>query len=91
MASGGYPGNYPKGKVIAGLDEVARLPGTKVFHAGTASAGGHTVTSGGRVLGVTALGTDLRQARAAAYAGVERITFEGAQFRRDIGARALVR
>jgi phosphoribosylamine--glycine ligase len=89
MASGGYPGNYPKGKGITGLDAANNLPGTKVFHAGTARAGDNIVTSGGRVLGVTALGKDLRAAQAAAYAAVECIQFEGAHFRRDIAAKAL--
>jgi phosphoribosylamine--glycine ligase len=89
MASGGYPGSYPKGKVIQGLDEVARSSGTKVFHAGTAWAGKDVVTNGGRVLGVTAWGADLAAARAAAYRAVERIQFEGAHYRRDIGAKAL--
>jgi phosphoribosylamine--glycine ligase len=89
MASGGYPGSYPKGKVIQGLNEVATLSNTKVFHAGTARAGDEVVTSGGRVLGVTAWGPDLRNARDRAYAAVERITFEGAHFRRDIAAKAL--
>ena len=89
MASGGYPGNYEKGKVIAGLTEVGRLPHTKVFHAGTASAGGQILTNGGRVLGVTAWAADLAGARAAAYAAVEKIQFDGAQFRRDIAAKAL--
>lgn len=88
MASGGYPGNYAKGKAIRGLEEAAKLPDTKVFHAGTARAGNEIVTSGGRVLGVTALGKDLKSAQAAAYAAVEGIQFEGAQFRRDIGAKA---
>lgn len=91
MASGGYPGAYEKGKPIEGLDEAATLPHTKVFHAGTAMAGGKIVTSGGRVLGVTALGTDVKSAQAAAYRAVERIRFEGAQFRRDIAFRALPR
>jgi phosphoribosylamine--glycine ligase len=89
MASGGYPGNYPKGKVITGLDEAARLPDVKVFHAGTALKDGQIVTNGGRVLGVTALGQDLRAAQTAAYAAVEKIHFDGAQFRRDIAAKAL--
>lgn len=88
MASGGYPGSYPKGKVITGLDVANQLPNTKVFHAGTALKDGQIVTSGGRVLGVTALGKDLRAAQAAAYAAVETIRFEGAQFRRDIAAKA---
>ena len=88
MASGGYPGSYPKGKTIAGLDEAAKLPNTKVFHAGTARAGDQIVTNGGRVLGVTALGKDIKSAQAAAYAAVEKICFEGVQFRKDIGAKA---
>jgi phosphoribosylamine--glycine ligase len=88
MASGGYPGNYAKGKVITGLDDANALPHTKVFHAGTALKDGQIVTNGGRVLGVTALGKDLRAAQAAAYAAVEKIHFAGAQFRRDIAAKA---
>jgi len=89
MASGGYPGNYPKGKPITGLDDAALLSGVKVFHAGTALKDGQVVTNGGRVLGVTALGKDLKSAQAAAYAAVEKIRFEGAQYRRDIAAKAL--
>ncbi|HXC36879.1 MAG TPA: phosphoribosylamine--glycine ligase [Candidatus Acidoferrales bacterium] len=89
MASGGYPGSYEKGKPICGLEEAAKLSGVKVFHAGTAMKDGQVVTSGGRVLGVTALGRDLKAARAAAYAAVEQIHFDGAQFRRDIGAKAM--
>jgi phosphoribosylamine--glycine ligase len=89
MASAGYPGSYAKGKPIRGLDEAARLPNTKVFHAGTATAGDQIVTNGGRVLGVTAWGKDLQSARDAAYAAVETIRFEGAHFRRDIGSKAL--
>jgi phosphoribosylamine--glycine ligase len=89
MASGGYPGNYPKGKAISGLDTANALPRTKVFHAGTAKAGDQIVTSGGRVLGVTALGSDLRSAQQAAYAAVEKIQFEGAQYRRDIADKGL--
>lgn len=89
MASAGYPGSYVKGKPIRGLDEVARLPNVKVFHAGTARAGDQIVTSGGRVLGVTAWADTLAAAREAAYAAVERIHFEGAHYRRDIAARAL--
>ncbi len=89
MASGGYPGSYAKGKPITGLDEAARLPQTKVFHAGTQRVGGQIVTSGGRVLGVTAWAADLPRARAAAYAAVEKIQFDGAHYRRDIAAKAL--
>jgi len=89
MASGGYPGNYPKGKVITGLDAANALPQAKVFHAGTTLKDGQIVTNGGRVLGVTALGKDLKSAQAAAYAAVEKIHFDGAHFRRDIAAKAL--
>ena len=89
MASGGYPGSYEKGKVISGLDDASAFPNTKVFHAGTARAGDDFVTSGGRVLGVTALGKDLESAQTAAYAAAEKIQFEGVQFRRDIAAKAL--
>jgi len=87
MASDGYPGNYPKGKVITGLAAADARPGTKVFHAGTTSKEGQVLTNGGRVLGVTALGADLKAAQVAAYAAVAEIHFEGAQFRRDIGAK----
>jgi len=89
MASGGYPGSYAKGKPIHGLDEAAKFPKTKVFHAGTALKDGKIVTNGGRVLGVTAWAKDLRSAQAAAYAAVSKINFEGAQFRRDIAAKGL--
>lgn len=89
LASAGYPGPYAKGKPIHGLAEAEKLPGVKVFHAGTAWQGAGFVTHGGRVLGVTALGADLRSARDQAYAAVERIQFEGMQFRRDIAAKAL--
>jgi phosphoribosylamine--glycine ligase len=89
MASGGYPGSYARGKSIVGLDRAARLANTKVFHAGTARAEDQIVTSGGRVVGVTALGADLKSARAAAYAAVETIQFEGAQYRHDIATKAL--
>ena len=89
LASGGYPGSYAKGKPICGLAEASRLPNTKVFHAGTARSGEHIVTNGGRVLGVTAWAKSLADARASAYAAVDRIQFEGAHFRRDIAAKAL--
>jgi phosphoribosylamine--glycine ligase len=88
MASGGYPGNYAKGKVITGLDAAKALPNTWVFHAGTALQDGEIVTNGGRILGVTSLGRDLKTAQAAAYAAVDAIHFDGAHFRRDIGAKA---
>ncbi len=89
MASEGYPASYTKGKPIRGLAEAGQLPRTKVFHAGTAPSSSGIVTSGGRVLGVTAWAEDLSSARTAAYDGVEQIRFDGAQFRRDIAARAL--
>ncbi|HUA37655.1 MAG TPA: phosphoribosylamine--glycine ligase [Candidatus Sulfopaludibacter sp.] len=88
MAGGGYPGSYAKGKPIRGLDEAAKLPNTKVFHAGTAIKDGQVVTNGGRVLGVTALGKDLKAAQSAAYGAVNKICFEGAHFRRDVAAKA---
>lgn len=91
IASGGYPGDYAKGKVITGLAEPAKLPNTKVFHAGTQRAGEGIVTSGGRVLGVTSWAGTLAEARNVAYAAVERIKFEGAHYRRDIAAKALTR
>ncbi|MFM7100313.1 MAG: phosphoribosylamine--glycine ligase [Verrucomicrobiota bacterium] len=89
MASEGYPGAYPKGRVISGLAAAARRPGTKVFHAGTALQDGQCVTAGGRVLGVTAWGPDLRTARDRAYAAVGEIHFAGAHHRQDIAAKAL--
>jgi phosphoribosylamine--glycine ligase len=89
MASGGYPGSYAKGKPILGLAEAAMLPNVKVFHAGTSKSGDQIVTNGGRVLGVTALGKDLKSAQAAAYAAVGKIHFDGVHFRRDIAAKAL--
>ncbi len=88
-ASGGYPGKYSNGEVIAGLDEAAALPDVQVFHAGTALLDGNCVTNGGRVLGVTATGDTLVEALDRAYSGVGRISFEGMYYRRDIGWRAL--
>jgi len=92
LASEGYPRAYPKGRPIRGLDALADLPEVVVFHAGTRRVeGGGFVTDGGRVLGVTAHGDDVERARERAYAAVERISFDGARFRRDIAARALAR
>ncbi len=91
MASGGYPGDYAKGKVITGLAEAAGMKDLIVFHAGTARRGGNVVTDGGRVLGVTALGKTVGEAIAHAYRGVEAIRFDGAHYRRDIGRKALNR
>ena len=85
MASGGYPGSYPKGIEIKGLDSDGQVEGACVFHAGTALENGVFKTAGGRVLGVTALGSDLKEALKKAYAAVEKITFEGAHYRTDIG------
>jgi len=89
MASGGYPGPYEKGKVITGLDRVAHLKDVKVFHAGTAEQDGQIVTAGGRVLGVTALGANIAEAKKRAYEAVEMIHFDGAYYRRDIADKAL--
>lgn len=89
MASKGYPRAYPSGLAIDGLAGVEALPDVKVFHAGTRLEGGRWRTAGGRVLGVTARGASLREAQERAYAAVRDIAFEGAHYRRDIGARAL--
>lgn len=89
MASGGYPGSYAKGNVIEGLDDVA--DDVKVFHAGTRLEDERVVTSGGRVLGVTALGDTVAEAQARAYAAVDVISWPDAFARRDIGFRAVAR
>jgi phosphoribosylamine--glycine ligase len=90
MTAEGYPGSYPKGRKIEGLEEVQGDPDLKVFHAGTAfSPEGQVVTSGGRVLGVTGRGDTIEQAISKAYSGVEKIDFAGAHYRRDIGKKAL--
>jgi phosphoribosylamine---glycine ligase len=91
MAAGGYPGAYDQGKAITGLSTAARLKDVVVFHAGTALDGDKPVTRGGRVLGVTALGKDISEAIARAYRGVEKIHWDGAHYRTDIGRRALHR
>ena len=89
LASHGYPGAVERGKVIHGLADVALFPQVKVFHAGTARLDEEVVTSGGRVLGVTAWDTSLHAARDRAYAAVDHLCFEGMQFRRDIAAKGL--
>jgi len=89
MASGGYPGKYQKGKAIRGLADAAAMGDVVVFHAGTARRDGEVVTSGGRVLGVTALGKDLQGAVDRAYAAVKTIGFEDVHYRKDIAWRAL--
>lgn len=88
MASQGYPGPYEKGKPIYGLENVCDAV---VFHAGTALTGGRVVTSGGRVLGVTARGKDIQEAVDKAYRAVGQISFEGVHYRKDIAYRALAR
>jgi len=89
MASGGYPGGYEKGKKITGLTEAARLEDVVVFHAGTAEKDGDIITAGGRVLGVTALGDSIADAKARAYGAVDKINFEAAYCRRDIADKAI--
>jgi len=91
MASQGYPGTYKKGCPIRGLDEAAKLPDVKVFHAGTKLVDGQTVTSGGRVLGVTALGDSIAKAKLQAYTAVKCIRWDGAWCRKDISDKALNR
>lgn len=88
MASGGYPKSYPKGIEITGLSN-GQLDGVTVYHAGTKLQDNKLVTSGGRVLGVTALGDTLENALKKSYDAVEKIHFEGVHYRRDIGKRAL--
>ena len=110
LASGGYPENYEKGKVISGIDSPLeeypkggvdkihppRLSATPqegndvvIFHAGTKAVGENFVTNGGRVLGISATGDTLQEALAKAYKAIEKISFEGMQYRRDIGQSAL--
>jgi phosphoribosylamine---glycine ligase len=89
MASGGYPGKFETGKPIAGLDEVSRMADVKVFHAGTKLDNGRVLTDGGRVLGVTALGDTLADAKKRAYEAVAKISFKGAHYRTDIADKAL--
>ena len=90
MAAGGYPQGYRKGDVISGLDKAAEL-GATVFHAGTAAKDGNIVTNGGRVLGVTAIGTDIRKAVDNAYEAVKSIHFDDVHYRNDIAYRAIAR
>ena len=88
LAAGGYPGSYERGKLISGLDAARALDGVVVFHAGTKSVGADVATNGGRVLNVSAVAATLPAALARAYGAVEKIHFDGAHFRRDIGVRA---
>ncbi len=89
MASGGYPGDYEKGKVITGIEQAEQLKDVVVFQAGTAMKDGSLVTAGGRVLGVTAIGGTVADAKKQAYEAVDRIKFEGARYRRDIADKAI--
>jgi phosphoribosylamine--glycine ligase len=89
MASGGYPGDYEKGRVITGIDQAEKLEDVAVFHAGTAMKDGSLVTAGGRVLGVTAIGDTISQAKTRAYEAVDKISFDGAYFRKDIADKAI--
>lgn len=90
MASGGYPEKPEKGKIIRGLDQFNSEKDIMLFHAGTRKAGNEYFTSGGRVLGVTAIGTDYEDAIRKAYDAVEKISFEGMQYRKDIGRKATI-
>ncbi|MGD9385271.1 MAG: phosphoribosylamine--glycine ligase [Thioalkalispiraceae bacterium] len=91
MAAGGYPGSYEKGKMISGVENPDTGPEVKVFHAGTTQQNGNIVTSGGRVLCITALGTTVAEARDKAYSQVQKISWDGAYYRHDIGYRAIER
>ena len=91
IASEGYPGKYPTGKAISGLVKAAKIEDVQVFHAGTSMNGRQVTTSGGRVLGVTAIGDDIQSAIAKAYEAVSIISWPGCYYRRDIGHRALAR
>ena len=91
MAASGYPGAYEKGSEIKGLEEAARIEGVEIFHAGTVARDGRVFANGGRVLNVCALGKDVREAQARAYAAVARIDWPGGFCRRDIGWRAVAR
>jgi phosphoribosylamine--glycine ligase len=90
LASGGYPSDYDKGKAITGIEDAEKVPGVIVYHAGTAiTEDGPLVTAGGRVLDVTALAPTLAEARERAYEAVGHVTFQGMQYRTDIGLKAL--
>ncbi|MCD7875086.1 MAG: phosphoribosylamine--glycine ligase [Acidaminococcaceae bacterium] len=89
MASGGYPGSYQQGLPISGLEAADAMDGVVVFHAGTKNIDGKIVTAGGRVLGVTAIGKNIREAKDKAYEAVAKISFEGAHYRQDIAWHAL--
>jgi phosphoribosylamine--glycine ligase len=88
MASGGYPSKFASGKKIQGLTDAELINGVKIFHAGTAREGGSIVTTGGRVLGVTAADASVDRALATVYQAAAKIHFEGAHYRKDIAAHA---
>ena len=89
LASRGYPESADSGRPIVGIDQAESIPGVAVYHAGTARRGDALVTAGGRVLTVVGRGADFAEAMARAYTGVLQISFEGMQYRRDIGKKAL--
>jgi phosphoribosylamine--glycine ligase len=90
LAAGGYPGSYEKGIPVQGLD-TEQAENIKIFHAGTSLNGDQVVTSGGRVLCITALGDDIATARRDCYRAADKITWDGVTLRRDIGWRAIAR
>jgi len=91
MAAKGYPGDYVKGTLIAGLDEAATTEGVEIFHAGTKADGDNILANGGRVLNVTAMGKTVREAQCRAYQAVDRIRWSEGFCRRDIGWQAVAR
>jgi phosphoribosylamine---glycine ligase len=91
MAANGYPGDYAKGSVVGGLDDAGKIDGVEIFHAGTRRDGSRVLANGGRVLDVTASGKTLAEARARAYAAVDKIAWPEGFCRTDIGARAVER
>lgn len=91
MAAKGYPDKYEKGFPISGLETMKGLPNVQVFHAGTSTKNRKVVTNGGRVLGVTALGKDMHEAQKAVYGAIQKVSFEGAHYRRDIGVKDIHR
>ena len=91
MASEGYPGSYEKGKLITGLEKLAQMQDILAFHAGTQRDDDSYITSGGRVLGVTAFGDDIKSAIERVYQLIDIINFENSFYRKDIGYRALAK
>jgi phosphoribosylamine--glycine ligase len=89
LCSPGYPGAYPKGRMITGLEDAGRMADVQVFHAGTKMEDGAVLTDGGRVLGVTALGDTLADAKKRVYEAVAKIQFTGMHYRKDIADKAL--